>query len=183
MTPRRRGRLAECVKARIEKGRARVGDTGGLPIGHRIRPTRQDLADAVRKYFKDNVRDQTEPDFCVRKFNDKNILKFPGKPRCPAAPGRPRVTGQRVRPRRTDGGVPQGRQAEPGGELPGMGVDFEGIEEPTDLEEWLNEKLGFDRKARPGPLVATEAQKEFVTAALQALNVNRAGWPGEEPNP
>ncbi len=138
----------------------------------------------MRKYFKDNVRNQTEPDFCVRKFNDKNILKFPGKPRCPGAPADHELLVNVF----DLGGLMdiyiQAAGPNQASNHPEWQSIFEGIDEHDKKpEEWLNEKLGFDPKAIPGPLVATEDQKTFVKAVLQVLNVNRAGWPGGLPNP
>src|SRR5262249_12973339 len=52
---------------------------------------------------------------------------------------------------------------------------------------WLNKKLEFDpdRPENPEkPLTATGVQKKFVKSVLEALNVNRGGWPPEgKPNP
>jgi hypothetical protein len=187
--PRRQQRLSQCVTHLIDKRRARLGDDGGAPPSRapaRGRLTRQDLADAVTKYFKDYIRYQQTPDFSSRELNGKNILKFPGQSR---RKGMPHDSDLLVNVFDLNGLMPVYLKAASQigtGNYSDWYSTFADIESTAArLDEWLDKKLDFDPDASAKPLVATDAQKEFVKTVLKALNIDRTGWPGEQakPNP
>jgi hypothetical protein len=185
VNPRRKAQLAQCIKARIEKRQARLGGAAGAPKCVGAQPTRQDLAEAVTRYFEHHIRYNPEPDFCAGKFNDKNILKSPGRARRKGAPA-----DEELLVNVFDLGGPISVYLEAAnqngrGNHPDWRSIFDGIDDPgRKPQEWLDEKLGYNPNASAQPLVTTDVQKEFVKAVLEALNANRKGWqPGGPPNP
>jgi hypothetical protein len=119
----------------------------------------QELADAAKQYFKERVRERTEPDFCMWESNNRNILKSPGKRRRPGAPAEDELlvnVFDLLGPKNVY--ITAAKHAEWKPTFEGLG---DNLQSP---EEWLDEKLGFDPNAAPGPLVATEEQRTFVKA-------------------